>query len=62
LGDGYYVANSRDEYEDFKKSYLSATYRKLEIASMMDVTADHRWGAKPKQTSPMQVGMFGGVQ
>lgn len=49
LGDGYFMAITRDEYEKFKASYLSAAYRKLEITRMMDESADERWGKVPHE-------------
>lgn len=52
LGDGYYLAESREEYEAWKASYLSPVYRKLEIVNMMDETANVRWGRKP-QADPL---------
>jgi hypothetical protein len=57
-GNGYFVANTRAEYEDFIESYISAAKRAFEIKSMMDTTADKRWGAKPKNVSPMQVSLL----
>ena len=61
LGEGYFMAISRDEYQKFKASYLSAAYRKMEIASKMDETADQRWGKQTRQADPMQAVLFGGV-
>jgi len=61
VGDGgYFMASTRPEYEDFKKYYLGAAYRKLQITSMMDATADQRWGHSPRQADPAQVPLFGG--
>jgi hypothetical protein len=60
MGAGYFVAKTRDEYNAFKAKYLSAAYKQLQNASMMDMTADDRWGAVPKPVSVMQVSMFGG--
>lgn len=59
-GEGYYVANDREEYEAFKRYYLGAALRKLQVTSAMDEMADERWGRVPRKASPLQVGMFGG--
>jgi hypothetical protein len=57
-GKGYFIANTREEYEAFIKTYMSAAYRQFENKAMMDATADKRWGAKPKNVSPMQVSLL----
>ena len=61
-GKGYYVADTREEYEEFKRYYLGAAYRKLQVTAVMGEMADTRWGRVPKKSSPLQVGMFGGRQ
>jgi hypothetical protein len=59
IGDGgYFIANSREEFEKFKEYYLSAAYRKLSNMAMMDVTADKRFGVKAKNVSPLQVSLL----
>jgi hypothetical protein len=62
LGKGYYTATTRKEYKEFIKNYCSAAYKQLSNKAMMDQTADIRFGPEPQEASPMQVGMFGGVQ
>lgn len=47
-GGGYYLAESREEYEDWKKTYLKPAYRLFENVKMLDETADKRWGKMPK--------------
>lgn len=58
-GNGYYMANTREEYERFKQYYLGAAYRKLQVVYVMDEVANERWGRQPKPSSPMQTSMFG---
>jgi len=60
VGSGYFVATSREEYEQFKKYYLGAAYRKLQITAVMDDKADETWGMQPRQVSQMQPSLFGG--
>lgn len=61
LGDGgYFMAASREEYEEFKRYYLGAAYRKLQITSAMDDAANRRWGLVPKVSDPKQAVLFGG--
>jgi len=60
MGDGYFVAATRDEYASFKRKYLSAALRQLSNASMMDETADRRWGPVPKESNQLQATLFGG--
>lgn len=58
---GYYIARTRDEYEQWKKYYLGAALRKLQVISTMDDKADMIWG-KPQKEAPVgQVSMFGGM-
>ena len=59
IGNGYFVATSREEYEAFKKYYLGAAYRKLQITAVMDDAADGMWGMQPRETSKMQPSLFG---
>jgi hypothetical protein len=59
-GGGYFIADTREEYDAFIENYMSSAYRRFEIKSVMDVTADKRFGPRPKKVSPQQVGMFGG--
>lgn len=47
-GRGYYVANTREEYEEFKAYYIGAALRKFQVMRMMDETADQRFGKVEK--------------
>ncbi len=58
---GYYLAKTREEYEAWKKYYLGAALRKLQVISTMDDQADLRWGKVQKEQPMGQVSMFGGV-
>ena len=53
-GKGYFIANTRQEFEQFKRYYLGAAVRKMQNMSAMDDTADERWGRMPRKTSPLQ--------
>jgi hypothetical protein len=53
-GRGYFIASNREEYEEFKKYYGGAALRKLQIMSVMDESADERWGRVPRKTSHLQ--------
>lgn len=57
-GKGYYVAKTRDEYKDFKASYLGTNYEKFEIVSAMDAGADEEWGPEPKEPKPTPEGQM----
>lgn len=56
-GKGYYVASTRAEYEKFKNYYIGAALRKLEVARMMDETADKRFGKVGKNVAAGQMFM-----
>lgn len=56
-GNGYYMAESRDEYEEWKKYFLGAAYNKLVTISALDESADQRWGRVPKP-HPYQEPLF----
>ena len=58
---GYYIAKTRDEYEQWKKYYLGAALRKLQVISTMDDKADMRWGKTQKDQPVGQMSMLGGV-
>lgn len=47
-GKGYYMAKTREEYEDFKLSYLGTNFEKFNIISAMDQNADEIWGKQAK--------------
>ncbi len=58
---GYYIAKTREEYEQWKRYYLGAALRKLQVISTMDDKADQRWGKLQKSQAVGQVSMFGGM-
>lgn len=58
---GYYIAKTRDEYEQWKRYYLGAALRKLQVISTMDDKADQRWGKVQKAQPVGQASMFGGM-
>ncbi len=57
-GSGYYVANSREEYDKFIEYYLGADKLKYLSVKMMDEVADRQWGKKQKPQPAGQVSMF----
>lgn len=57
-GAGYYIADSRDEYERFKEYYLGPAYPKFIAAKKMDEAADARWGKQAKQAPQGQQTLF----
>jgi hypothetical protein len=59
MGNGYFMAATRDEYEAFKKFYLGASFRKFDIIGGMDKAADEKWGRSPKSTPAGQGKLFG---
>ena len=58
MGNGYFMANSREEYEAFKRFYLGASYRKFDIIGGMDKAAESKWGKEPKPAPAGQAGLF----
>ena len=60
-GKGYFMAKTREEYEQWKRYYLGAALRKLQVISTMDDKADQRWGKVQKSQPVGQVSMFGGM-
>lgn len=52
LGDdnGYFLAGSPEEYQEFRQSYVSYATTILSRAKEMDRTAFNRWGAGALQT------------
>ena len=54
-GQGYYTAATQDEYEEFRRYYLGAAYKKLESVKAMDETADMEWGKSVKVTPQGQM-------
>lgn len=61
-GKGYYMAKTREEYEDFKASYLGTNYEKFEIIRAMDENASSVWGKVEKPTPDGQMNLFQAVQ
>lgn len=57
-GKGYYMAKTREEYKDFKSSYLGTNYEKFEIIHAMDEMADLEWGPEPKEPKPTPEGQM----
>lgn len=57
-GAGYYIADSREEYERFKQYYLGPAYPKFMAAKVMDEAADARWGKQPKPAPEQQQTLF----
>ena len=57
-GAGYYIADSREEYERFKEYYLGPAYPKFMAAKKMDEAADARWGKPIKQAPQGQPSLF----
>lgn len=57
-GAGYYIADSREEYEKFKEYYLGPAYPKFQAVKVMDVEAEKRWGKKEKPAPEGQAVMF----
>ena len=55
---GYYIAKTREEYEQWKRYYLGAALRKLQVISTMDDKADQRWGKLQKSQPAGQVSML----
>lgn len=53
--DGYYMATSRDEYEEFKRVYSAYAFDILETVKAMDTTADQVYGT---DFSRLQPGLF----
>lgn len=58
-GAGYYIADSREEYEKFKEYYLGPAYPKFQAVKVMDAEAERRWGKQPKPAPEGQVALFG---
>lgn len=56
-GNGYYIADSRDEYKQFVRYYLGPSYPKFENVKAMDAAADARWGREPKQAPEEQMAL-----
>ena len=54
-GNGYYMANTREEYERFKRYYLGADYKKFGSVRKMDEKADERWGRLAKNVPQGQM-------
>lgn len=57
-GKGYYMAKTREEYEDFKASYLGTNYEKFEIIGAMDKNADAVWGKVEKPAPEGQMALM----
>lgn len=53
-GAGYYMAATREEYEQFLISYLGANFKKFKAVAAMNTTADARWGKQPKPAPKAQ--------
>lgn len=54
-GAGYYIAETREEYDEFKVYYLGPAYKKFPAVKAMDEKADSRWGKQPKPVNEGQM-------
>lgn len=52
-GKGYFISQTREEYETWKKYYLGSSFLKLQIVSMTDDAADLKFGKEPKDADPL---------
>lgn len=48
-GDGYYLAGTMDEYQEFRQKYASYAFTILGRVKAMDATVEKLWGSSARQ-------------